>query len=154
MLLYFPRQPAWSSDPFPKGWRGNWERSTTEASTLKGACAFREFQNGDPGLPAVWHTIAVQYIWIDKWLSRALFCFHFCKLYDHRGETKLMPYACKNPSDISYCNRRWQWLSEQKEHAWVKVNAKHLLGNKAPPGDLCSCSASLGMATWNCLTAV
>lgn len=87
--------------------------------------------------------------WMAEW-GFVFACFRFCKLsYDHRGKTKLMPYACKNASDIFYCNGRWQWLSEQKEHAWVKVNTKHLLGNRAPPDDLCRCSASWSTAPWS-----
>lgn len=145
LWLHFPRKSAQSSDLFPKDRRGNSEWSSTRASTLKRACAFHGFWSEDPVLLAgvAQDPCPINMNWWMAEQGFVLFCFHFCKpSYGRRGKSKLMPYACKNPSDIFYCNGRWQWLSEQKEHAWVKVNTKHLLGNKAPPGDLCSCSAS------------
>lgn len=150
---YFPRKSAWSSDPFPKDQRGNWGWSRPRASTEEHEpAADSEMETPFPApLPTScgsW-SLSHKYELMNGWVGLCFACFHFCKLsYDHRGKTKLMPYACKNASDIFYCNGRWQWLSEQKEHAWVKVNTKHLLGNRAPPDDLCRCSASWSTAPW------
>lgn len=60
ILLYFPRKSAWSSDPFPKDQRGNWEWSSPRASTLKRVCACHGFWNRDPVLLVVWHRVTVQ----------------------------------------------------------------------------------------------
>lgn len=148
------------------------ENEAHRSRYLRGVCSPPSFPNGtlsswlcgawSPSNNMNWCTVEKRFV---------LFCFHFCKpSYDHRGITKLTPYACEIPFDSFYCNGRWQRLSEQKKQAWEKVNIEHLLGNKAPlvtfaaaslwrpesDGDSltgissclrkCACSLSLGFA--------
>lgn len=127
------------------------EEMETEAHRsryLRGVCSSPSFPNGPL---SSWLCIAWSPSNNTNWctVEKRFVCFVFIfasPLMTTEGITKLMPYACEIPFDSFYCNGRWQQLSEQKKHAWEKVNIEHLLGNKAP--FLTFAAASLSRAWW------